>query len=274
MSNPKFLKIPPKKQISFRINENTYNDFKNYAQARGLNQTEAGAEILERFFHNKIVTNDYLEDMGGLSFKIPLHIEYKKECINSKVVLNADNPSNIIGEDTTTVKINQIPNNLDVITSDGYKANKDNVLHSGIDFILIKEVLKEPITLSRHKLDIDVMDCLYCFYFEVAPDKTTNVYLINPIEAVNKLSSVNNKNMGNKLIEVIGMLEDLETQTNSDYNATMENLFSNNKYVSNKKQWECVKVAFLNLGMYFPSYDNENINLGLIAPNKITDWLI
>lgn len=265
MSNPKFLKIPPKKQITFRVTENLYNDFVRYAEARGLNQTQAGTEILKIFFSDKTTTNDYLNDLGNLYFKIPMDMDIKKECIENNTILNRDNDSTIIGDNTIGVKINRIPNNLDIITSDGFKANKDGVLHCGIDFIFNIHSMNKPTSLNYSTLDIDILDYLYCFYFEVTEENRTNVYLINPYEAINKLSSVNNRNTGDNLVDMVEQLEEIQQQANYNYKIGVDNLHATKKSVSNKDLFNWLDSAYMmlwqELNKLYENNPNDNIKL-------------
>lgn len=268
MGNPKYLKIPPKKQITFRVEEDLYFKFVSYAEARGLNQTETGREVLNLFFKGKTVTNTYLNDVGGLQFKIPLDLDIKKECIENRTILNADNSSATIGDNTTLVKINQIPNNLDVISADGFTANKDGVLHCGIDFVFIPAVIKKPTTLMFNKLDIDLLDSLYIFYFEVKADNTTDVILINPVEAVNELSKVNNRIVADKLAEWVQVLEVEQNQINTEYRETMEHIHKGNKPISNKRDYEVLNTHFTILEMDL--LQNDTIQLTIFKNDNIS----
>lgn len=259
MSNPKFLDILPKEQVSFRIDNELYLKLINYANAKGLNKTDAINEILTNFLDKRTLTNNYLDNITGLYFKIPLDLEIKKEFIENGQILNTSENSRIVGDDSITIKIKQIPNNLDIFTADGYHSTKDGVLHSGIDFIIVKDVLKKPTTILVNKLDIDLMDSLYCFYFEVTADNRTNVYLINPIEAINKLSSANNKITWDLLVSTMQQLEDLQKTNNDSYKKCMEELLNSKNYISNKSKMDIVEIHFLDIEMYFPAFDNDNI---------------
>ena len=274
MSNPKFLKIPPKKQITFRVDEKLYNDFVSYGVARGLNQTQAGTEILKIFFSDKTTTNDYLTNIGGVRCKIPLDMDIKRECIENKTILNGDDTSKTIGDNTIGVKINRIPNNLDVITADGYKANKDGVLHWGIDFILNIHSIQKPTTLHYNKLDIDLLDYLYCFCFEVKADNTTDVYLINPYEAINKLSSVNNRTTGDELVEIVEQLEEIQQQANYNYKIGIDNLNTAYSNVSDKQLFDWLDTSFImvlqELNKLAETYPNSNIVLPKITEKTPT----
>ena len=258
--------IEPKEQTTFRMDKNLYNDLSNYADIKGLNKGEALNEILFKFFRGSTLTNTYLDNKAGLTFKIPLDIEFKKECIDNHVKLNQINDSMTIGDNTGRVTINQIPNNLDTFTlsddntAGSYLSNiNGGVLHSGIDFIFIPEAMKKPTTILKDKLDIDVMDYIYCFYFEVTTDNKTDVYLIDYMEAINRLSDVNNRITGDSLIDMVEMLEDHQITTNRNYKESMADLYANSKYVSNKNQMACLDTAYLFLTMYLPSFENSNI---------------
>lgn len=274
MSNPKFLKIPPKKQITFRVDEKLYNDFVSYAEARGLNQTQAGTEIFKIFFSDKTTTNDYLTNIGGVMCKIPLDMDIKRECIENKTILNRDDTSKTIGDNTIGVKINRIPNNLDVITADGYKSNKEGVLHWGIDFILNIHSIKKPTTLHYNKLDIELLDYLYCFCFEVKADNTTDVYLINPYYAINKLSSVNNRTTGDELVEIVEQLEEIQQQANYNYKTGIDNLNTAYSNVSDKQLFDWLDTSFImvlqELNKLAETYPNSNIVLPKITEKTPT----
>lgn len=271
MSNPKYINknlIPrkDKKQVSFRIDKELQEKLLTYANIKGISSAEAITEVLENFFNNKELSNDYLNNMAGLYFKIPLDMETKREFIRNKQILNTPDNANIVGENNTAIEIKQIPNNLDVFTGDGYSTTKDGVLHSGIDFIVIKEAVRKPKTVSGSKLNIDLMDSLYCFYFEVKANNKTDVYLINPVEAVNKLSGVNNKIIWDLLVSTMQQLEDLQKTENDSYKKCMDNLFKSDKYFSNKTQLQILENHLLNIEMFFPTFENDNIVISPIAP--------
>lgn len=270
-----YYSTEPKENTTFSLDKNLYDDLSNYANKMNLNKSEAINEILFNFFKSKTLTNTYLTNKGGLSFYIPLDLKFKKECISNHTVLNADNPSNTIGDNTVLLQVRKIPNNLDVFTSSddntagSYKANKDGVLHCGIDFIFIPEVIQKPTTLLYSKLDIDLLDSLYIFYFEVKADNRTDVYLINPVEAINKLSDVNNRIVGDKLAEWLQLLEVEQQQINYEYKSTIENLHKGNKSVSSKRQFNVLNNSWLVLEMDLLKNDhvlnhtlkNDNISL-------------
>ena len=277
MSNPQYLDkniIPKKnkKQVSFRIDKELQEKLLKYATIKGISTAEAITEVLESFFNDKVVANDYLTNKAGLYFKIPLDMEYKRACIENKTTLNKDNDYNSIGDNTIAVKIHKIPNNLDVFTADGFRSSKDGVLHSGIDFIFIFEAIQKPTTLKFNKLDIDILDYLYCFYFEVTADNRTNVYLINPYEAINKLSDVNNRIVGDILVDMVEQLEEIEQQANYNFKIGMENIQASYKTPSNKKQFEWLDTSFMELLIVLNEFgeNNQNDNIKLPAPNEKT----
>lgn len=268
MSNPQFLNIPPKKQLSCRVDESLYNSFVSYANAMGLNMTETMTEILKEFFNeNRIVSNTYLDNLGAIKFNIPLDLDLKMECINNRTNLNENN--NFTGE-TASLKVEKIPNNLDLFVDcemgKTYKSDGEDILHKGIDFVTIKDVIKKPTTMLKDKININIMDCLYCFLFEVKADYTINVYLIDNLTAINELSKVNNRIIGDKLIEVTEQLEDLINYNNDSFKRSIANLHDGKSYVSNKAEWEILDSHLLDIEMYFPSYENKNIKIKTSAP--------
>lgn len=274
-----YYSIEPKEVATFRIDKNLNNDLINYASVKGLNKSEAINEILFNFFKGATLTNSYLTNKAGLYFKIPLDMEYKRACIENRTRLNIENDNSIIGDNTTAVKIHRIPNNLDVFTpsdnitgAGSFRTNKDGVLHSGIDFIFIFEAIQKPTTLKFNELDIDILDYLYCFYFEVTADNRTNVYLINPYEAINKLSDVNNRIVGDSLVDMVEQLEEIEQQANYNYKIGMENIQASYKSPSNKKQFEWLDTSFMELLIVLNKFgeNNQNENIKLPAPNKKT----
>lgn len=271
-----YYSIEPKENTTFSLDKNLYDDLTNYANELNLNKSEAINEILFNFFKSKTLTNTYLTNKAGLQFKIPMDLDIKKDCISNRTVLNVDNSN--IGDDTALMTVKQIPNNLDIFTlSDdntarSYKANKEGVLHCGVDFIFIPEVIKKPTTLSYNKLDIDLIESLYIFYFEVKADNTTDVILINPVEAINKLSDVNNRIVADKLAEMVQLLEVEEKQINYEYKTTMENLHKGNKPISNKRSWQVLDNHFTILEMDLLknnhiieyTFRNDNITIATI----------
>lgn len=267
-----YYNIGAKEQTTFRIDKNLYNDLSNYADIKGLNKAEAINEILFKFFKGTTLTNNYLPNKAGLYFKIPLDLDIKKEFIQNKTKLNKEIDNSTIGDNTTFVKIKQIPNNLDVFIDNGiagsFQANKDGVLHCGIDFVLVFEALKKPTTLLNSQLDINLLDCIYCFYFEVTSDNTTNVYLINPYEAINKLSDVNNRITGDKLIDMVETLEEIQQQTNYNYKIGMENLKATSQYLSSKKQFKLLDDNFMALLVAVAELSNKTVNENIILPKS------
>lgn len=274
-----YYSIEPKEVATFRIDKNLNNDLINYASVKGLNKSEAINEILFNFFKGATLTNSYLTNKAGLYFKIPLDMEYKRACIENRTRLNIENDDSIIGDNTTAVKIHRIPNNLDVFTpsdnitgAGSFRTNKEGVLHSGIDFIFIFEAIQKPTTLKFNKLDIDILDYLYCFYFEVTADNRTNVYLINPYEAINKLSDVNNRIVGDSLVDMVEQLEEIEQQANYNYKIGMENIQASYKSPSNKKQFEWLDTSFMELLIVLNEFgeNNQNNNIKLPKPTEKT----
>lgn len=258
----KYYNIEPRESATFRLDKNLNKDLVNYASIKGLNKSEAINEILFNFFKDTTLTNTYLQDKAELLFKIPLDLEVKKKFINNRIKLNHETDK--IGNDTTLIKIDKIPNNLDVFTTfddniaGSFQSMNKNILHSGIDFIFIPDVIRKSKTSYYNKPDIDLLSALYVFYFEVTLNNNTDVYLINPYDAITKLSDVNNSIVGDKLIEIVAMLEDNQTQINYNYKTTLNNV-SDDK----KEKLEALEGVFTYLEMFV--YDNvknnENITI-------------
>lgn len=266
MSNPKYLNIPPKEHINFRIEKKLHSKLNNYANLKEINKSDAINEILKNFLNDRILTNTYLDNMTGLCFKIPLDLDIKKQCIKDKTILNSGNVN--IGDNTALITINQIPNNLDVFTlSDdntggSYKANINGVLHHGIDFIFIPDVIKKPM---NDKFDIDLFDALYLFYFEVKANNTVDVVLINPTDAINKISTANNNKWFDKVAGMVQILEDENKRSKYNYDATIKN---EDEPITQSTIRNIIDTHFTILEMYFLNestlnsiFKNENIIL-------------
>lgn len=232
-----YYSIETRDTLTITIDKNLYEDLNNYAKVTHSTKSEAINKVLFSFFKSKILTNTYLTNRGGLQFKIPLDLDVKKQCIKDKTILNSDNAN--FGVNSALITINQIPNNLDVFTlsddntAGSYKANINGVLHHGIDFIFIPEAIEKPVDIN---FDIDLIESLYLFYFEVKANNTVDVVLINPTDAINKLSNANNGKLFKKYAEMVQLLEVEEKQIKNDYWATITQLRKRNKKSINDKR--------------------------------------
>lgn len=261
--------IQPKEKTSFTIDKNLYDDLNNYANVNKVTKSKIINEVLFNFFKGKILTNTYLPNKAGLIFKIPLDLKVKHNCIKNKTVLNSDNAIT----NFALITVNQIPNNLDVYTTSKdntagtFKANKEGVLHCGVDFIFIPDVIRKP-TKPNNTFDIDVLDCLYIFYFEVKEDNIIEVLLINPSDAVNKLTNADNIYGADKLIEKIQLLEAEQQQLKYEYEKEMININKGKEANREKRAYNILDSYFILLEMdllknndILNKFNNNNIRV-------------
>ena len=261
-----------KEKISATIPRYIYNDLKKYSELTGLNTTEIVTNALFEYFRYKTVTNTNLLGYGNLYFKLPLSKEFKTNAIANKTKLNIDLETT---EQHEQIYIKTVTNNLDVFNGNTYFAGsefeKNNIKHIGIDFIIIPTAIKQSNTILNNKLDVTINDALYVFYYEVTSNNIIDVYLINPIDAVNKLSSVKSINASEKLVSCLQELEIIETEINSDYASEMQELHKNNSYVSNDKKTAITDKYILMLIEVLKEtaikYNSNNIIIGVDAFN-------
>lgn len=259
-----------KEKISATIPQYIYNDLKNYSDLTGLNTTEIVTNALFDYFRYKTVTNTNLLGYGNLYFKLPLDSEFKTNAIANKVKLNIDLEST---EPQEQIYIKTVTNNLDVFNGNtffaGSELEKNNIKHIGIDFIIIPNAIKQSNAILFNKLDITITDALYIFYYEVTSANIIDVYLINPIDAVNKLSAVNSIKASAKLVECLQELETIETEINSEYEKEMHELHNNNSYVNNDKKTAVIdKYTAILLDLLKQSaikFNSDNIKIGVDA---------
>lgn len=213
------------------------DDIKNYSALTGYNKSETLTKALTEFFNNKILENDNLLIGNSLYFQLPLNKTFKDNAIANKTKLNIDLETK---GDTVPVNIIRIKNNLDIFNGSSYTAGEEyiteNIKHRGIDFIIIPEAVTFGNTIYSNRLDINITDSLYVFYYVYQSDRLINVYLIKPIEAINNLAGANENKTSKKLIQCLNDLETLETEINKKYSEEVKQLEKNNKYVSNKKK--------------------------------------
>jgi len=226
-----------KEKISATIPRYIYDDLKAYSDLTNENITEIVTTALFDFFRDKTLTNAELLGYGNLYFKLPLTASFKSDAIANRIKLNADITTS---EPTEQITIATVTNNLDVFNGSTYNAGsemaKANIKHIGIDFIIIPTALKPTNIIDFAKLDININDALYVFYYEVTSVNIIDVYLINPIDAVNKLSSVKSIKASEKLISCLKELENTQNAINEKYSDEMQELHNNNSFVSNAKE--------------------------------------
>ena len=222
---------------------------------------------LFEFFRDKTVTNDYLLGAGKLYFNLPLSKEFKENAIANQIKLNQYRE---IIEPNEQITIKTVTNNLDIFNGVSYFAgeefSEENINHIGLDFAIIPTAIEPTNTIKFDKLDIALTDCLYVFYYEVSSNKKIDVYLINPIEAINRLSAVNENKTSQMLIECLQDLENFQKEINKNYSDEMQELHDNNQYVSNEKEIaikDKYTAIFLEvLNDIAIKYDNPNIKIG------------
>lgn len=209
MSNPKFLNVEKRVPYNVRLPKRLIDKLNSYAELTGNTTTNIINSVLDDFLSDKIVLNDYLDNIGGLTVKIPYAINQKNHFIKEKFDLigfNADERIIYYTVDTShsetyfaeLFEIKKISNNLDIYDGDSFVANKkilkfnQNAIHSGIELFIynITEIIFADSTI------IDEFDsfinCLYCLYFEVAANDDVKVYLIDYLTAINLLSASGN----------------------------------------------------------------------------------
>lgn len=256
-----------KEKITVNIPQYIYDDMKEYSKLTGENTTEIVTTALFNFFRNKTVTNTDLLGYGNLYFKLPMTASFKSDAIANRIKLNADITTS---EPTEQITIATVTNNLDVFNGSTYNAGsemaKANIKHIGTDFIIIPTALKPTNTIDFAKLDININDALYVFYYEVTSVNIIDVYLINPIDAVNKLSSVKSIKASEKLISCLKELENTQNAINEKYSDEMQELHNNNSFVSNAKEiaikdkYTAILLDVLN-GIAI-KYNSANIKIG------------
>ena len=163
-SNPKFLKHDKKVPYNIRLPQRLIDKYNSYAELTGNTTTNIINNILDDFISDKVVMNDYLENTGGVSVKIPYVIYQKSRFIanDSKSIkpleydllhyTNLDKYQYIVDEKDILPKENyddsydkdyydiysenyfaelfevkKIPNNLDISNGDSYVANKSTL---------------------------------------------------------------------------------------------------------------------------------------------------
>ena len=221
-----------KKKLSVLVPSYIYDNIITFSDLTDSNKTDIVTDALFQYFRYKIVTNNYLLGYGDLYFNLPLNKEFKENAIADKIKLNQNRE---MKDNCEQVTIKTITNNLDIFNGSTYTADEDNLNHRGIDFKIIPSAIELTNTINFDKLNINLIDALYVFYYEVSSNHNIDVFLINPIDAVNKLSSVNHK-LGNVLIECLQDLENFQKEINNNYRLEMQELHHDNKYVSNDKE--------------------------------------
>ena len=224
-SNPKYLPVPKKIPYNIRLPKPLLDKLNAYAELTGNTTTDVVIGALNDLIRDKVIFNDYLPEMKGITIRIPTLSNEKSEFYNINFINAETSTGDLFNEvygyhpTTETYEILKIPNNLDkfddflgyhsMINSIGAKGN-----HSGIEFVIIPDIAMES---------DDVFDALYCFYFEVESNKLKKILLIDYVDAINKANATENIMLKNKLTLCVKELQqlnlDLEEILFDDYNA-------------------------------------------------------
>ena len=227
MSNPKFLNIEKKVPYSVRLPQRLIDKLNAYAELSGNTATNIINMVIADFLSDKNVLNDYLDNTGGVTVKIPYAVNQKINFINDEWNLKDYNSSetlryNIVDSTYSETyfaelfEVKKIPNNLDIYIDDSYVANKkhllfnQNAIHSGIELFIynITETIFADALLTK---DFDsFINCLYCLYFEVTINDDVNVYLIDYLTAINLLSASGNDAYKDLIIAAATELSDID----------------------------------------------------------------
>ena len=232
MSNPKFLNVEKRVPYNIRLPKRLIDKLNAYAELSGNTTTNIINMVLDDFIADKIVLNDYLDNIGGVTVKIPYAISQKLHFINNSYNLIDYNSNevlqyNIVDERYSETyfaelfEIKKISNNLDIYVGDSYIANKNilksnfNSKHSGIELFIynITEIIFAD-ELLTNEFD-SFINCLYCLYFEVDAADNVNVYLIDYLTAINLLSASGNDDYKDLIIAAASELSAVDDVVNS-----------------------------------------------------------
>ena len=217
--NPKFLNVEKRVQYNIRLPQRLIDKYNSYAELTGNTTTNILNKVLDDFIEDKVVLNDYLDNVGGVTVKIPYAV-YQKHRLTAdsefgENLLNYNNTDTYHSETyfAELFEVKKIPNNCDISNGESYVANKrtllfdDDAIHSGIELFVynIAETLFADATLVD-KFD-SFTNCLYCLYFEVDENYKVSVYLIDYPTAINLLSASGNDSYKNLIIACATELE-------------------------------------------------------------------
>ncbi|MBR2651778.1 hypothetical protein IKD56_00085 [bacterium] len=219
MANPKFLPVAKKIPYNIRLPKPLLDKLNAYAELTGNTTTDVVITTLTEFMKDKTVFNTYLDDVIGVTIKIPVFYDEKAIFMNNVNLLNYSGvytDYNAFGESfeetakTDPYEILKIPNNLDVFNvENGFNSDNDLKSHSGIEFVIL------PDTYDYIK-NTDIFNALYCFYFVVSNNKLVSITLIDYLTAINKLTESNNIKIKNNLILCVDELKQLKEKIESE----------------------------------------------------------
>lgn len=273
MSNPKFLNIEKKIPYSVRLPQRLIDKLNAYAELNGNTTTNIINNILNNFISDKVVLNDYLDNIGGVAVKIPYAINQKNMCINHHENLTEfssnDHIRYYIGDYLHSetyfaelFEVKNIPNNLDIYDGDSYAANKQtlkfnsNAIHSGIELFIynIAEII-----FADHEMIGEwdsFLNCLYCLYFEVDAAGNTDIYVIDYLAAINLLSASGNIRYKDLIIAAVKELETTDDIMN-EYLNQMD--INDSDELKNKIMAECKQKCNESINSIADKYNSNNI---------------
>ena len=208
-----YIKNPNKKvSYSFRINPNTLEDLKLYAEATNNTVPEIINQLITDKLDGVTLTNDYLKHYKEQLITVPdlQEIYDNTDTVETLETMDLQNPF-LKG---TVFKVKRVPNNLDVWDSTddingfnqhGYTSyNYPKTIHEGIEFVLAPELLKpKHITSDKAKTMLLLNNTLLLpIWFKVHYNNTLSIELITYTEAINKVKATNNFTLMEKLSEL------------------------------------------------------------------------
>lgn len=215
MSNPKYLPIPKKIPYNIRMPQDLLDKLNAYAELTGNTTTDVVIGALNDFMKGKIVYNNYLPNLNGLSLRLPVISDEKTEFYNTNLI--GENSANdlfheVLGYKATTedFEILKIPNNLDVFSETfGYHSFNNSIgtfgNHKGIECVILPDVY-------LYYDNESVFDTLYCLYFIVNNHKLKSIELIDYLDAINIANDNGNVTLKNNIISCFNELKELENK--------------------------------------------------------------
>lgn len=232
MSNPKFLNVEKRVPYNVRLPKRLIDKLNAYAELSGNTTTNIINMVLDDFIADKVILNDYLDNVGGVTVKIPYAANQKymfiNQCWNLTEYNSTETLVNYYSDSRYSetyfaelFEIKKISNNLDIYNGDSYAANKkilkfnQNAIHSGIELFIynITEIIFADESLTD-EFD-SFTNCLYCLYFEVAANDNVDIYLIDYLTAINLLSASGNDDYKDLIIAAVTELSDIDNVVNS-----------------------------------------------------------
>lgn len=245
-----YIKNPNKKvSYSFRINPDTLEDLKIYAEATNNTVPEIINKLITDKLDGVTLTNDYLKHYKDQLITIPglQEIYNNTNTVEMLETMDLLNPF-LKG---TVFKVKRVPNNLDVWDSTddingfnqhGYTSyDYPTTIHEGIEFVLAPELLnkdifkEEDITKTQLLLTNTI---LLPIWFKVKYNNTLSIELITFSEAIEKVKRANNFNLMDKLSHFKTLTDETiskvlyETPENDLYNTLLTELVKLTKVIN------------------------------------------